>query len=111
MIPDLGIYRAAKLLIDQYSEDTPIRAAEGADDSLQAGDFEGAPIRPMPNRVTIPAFSPFLYRYRNLVERFFNKIKQFGSQLVTTSSQPTISPSSSLHQSGFGCVLMSPRPS
>lgn len=22
-----------------------------------------------------PAFSPFLYRYRNLVERFFNKLK------------------------------------
>jgi transposase len=30
----------------------------------------------MPNRVTIPAFSPFLCRYLNLVERFFNKIKQ-----------------------------------
>ncbi len=25
----------------------------------------------------LPAFSPFLYRYRNLVERFFNKIKHF----------------------------------
>ena len=24
-----------------------------------------------------PAFSPFLYRYRNLVERFFNKLKHF----------------------------------
>ena len=28
-------------------------------------------------RVNIPAFSPFLYRYRNLVERFFNKLKHF----------------------------------
>jgi hypothetical protein len=27
----------------------------------------------MPNRKTVPAFSAFLYRYRNLVERFFNK--------------------------------------
>ena len=36
-----------------------------------------ANIKPMPNRVNIPAFSPFLYRYRNLVERFFNKIKHF----------------------------------
>lgn len=25
----------------------------------------------------IPAFGPFLYRYRNLVERFFNKLKHF----------------------------------
>lgn len=30
-----------------------------------------ANIKPMPGRVNIPAFSPFLYRYRNLVERFF----------------------------------------
>ena len=36
-----------------------------------------ANIRPMPNRVIIPAFSAFLYRYRNLVERFFSKLKHF----------------------------------
>jgi transposase len=36
-----------------------------------------ANIRPMPNRVNVPAFSPFLYRYRNHVERFFNKLKHF----------------------------------
>src|SRR6202521_5099829 len=36
-----------------------------------------ANVKPMPRRKNIPAFSPFLYRYRNLVERFFNKIKHF----------------------------------
>ena len=36
-----------------------------------------ANVRPMPGRKNIPAFSPFLYRYRNLVERFFNKLKHF----------------------------------
>ena len=36
-----------------------------------------ANIKPMPRRVNIPAFSPFLYRYRNRVERFFNKLKHF----------------------------------
>ena len=36
-----------------------------------------ANIKPMSRRVKIPAFSPFLYRYRNLVERFFNKLKHF----------------------------------
>jgi transposase len=36
-----------------------------------------ANIKPMPRRVNVPAFSAFLYRYRNLVERFFNKIKHF----------------------------------
>ena len=34
-----------------------------------------ANIRPMPQRRNIPAFSSSLNRYRNLVERFFNKIK------------------------------------
>jgi transposase len=34
-----------------------------------------ANVKPMPRRINIPAFSPFLYRYRNLVERFFNKLK------------------------------------
>jgi len=34
-------------------------------------------IKPMPGRVNIPPFSAFLYRYRNLVERFFNKLKHF----------------------------------
>jgi transposase len=36
-----------------------------------------ANIRPMPNRVNIPAFSRWLYRRRNAVERFFNKLKHF----------------------------------
>lgn len=36
-----------------------------------------ANVRPMPNRKRHPAFSAFLYRYRNLVERFFNRIKHF----------------------------------
>jgi transposase len=36
-----------------------------------------ANIKPMSRRANIPSFSPFLYRYRNLVERFFNKLKHF----------------------------------
>jgi len=31
----------------------------------------------MPNRRSKPAFSQFLYRQRNAVERFFNKLKHF----------------------------------
>jgi transposase len=34
-----------------------------------------ANVKPMPNRVNVPAFSAFLYRERNRVERFFNAIK------------------------------------
>ena len=33
--------------------------------------------KPLSRRVSVPAFSPFLYRYRNLVERFFSKLKHF----------------------------------
>jgi transposase len=36
-----------------------------------------ANIRPMDHRVERPVFSAFLYRYRNRVERFFNKLKHF----------------------------------
>lgn len=36
-----------------------------------------ANVKPLSRRVNVPAFSPFLYRYRNLVERFFSKLKHF----------------------------------
>jgi transposase len=36
-----------------------------------------ANIKPMPNRVNIPKFNKKLYKKRNLVERFFNKLKLF----------------------------------
>ena len=31
----------------------------------------------MPNRKRIPAFSPILYPYRDIVKRFFNKLNYF----------------------------------
>ena len=36
-----------------------------------------ANIRAMPGRKIKPAFSHFLYKYRNLVERFFSKLKHY----------------------------------
>jgi transposase len=42
-----------------------------------AGRGGWANIKPKTSRVNIPVFSPFLYRFRNLVERFFNKLKHF----------------------------------
>ena len=36
-----------------------------------------ANVKPMPNPKNMPAFSTYLNRYRNLVERFFNKIKHY----------------------------------
>ena len=37
----------------------------------------GPSTRAMPQRIRKPAFSHFLYKYRNLVERFFNRLKYF----------------------------------
>jgi transposase len=71
-----------------------------------------ANIPPKRNRKDPICFSPYLYRARNLIERFFNKIKQCRrSRPDTTNSQPTIWRSSNSHQSAFGYALMSPRPS
>jgi transposase len=36
-----------------------------------------ANVKPLARRTNVPAFSAYLYRYRNLVERFFNKLKHF----------------------------------
>jgi transposase len=47
-----------------------------------------ANIKPMPNRENVPAFSPFLYRYGNLVERFFNKIKHCRAVATRHDKRP-----------------------
>ena len=44
---------------------------------LVAAQGSWANVKPLAKRVSKPAFGPFLYRYRNLIERFFNKLKHF----------------------------------
>jgi transposase len=65
-----GLRTGQILLADRAYDSNALR------DSIDA-QGAWANIRPMPNRVDPPAFSPFLYRYRNLVEWFFNKLKHF----------------------------------
>ena len=51
-----------------------------------------ANVKPMPNRKNVPALSLLLYRYRNLVERFFNKLKHFRAVATRFESMmPTTS--------------------
>ena len=65
-------------------------------------------VKPMPNRKRIPAFSPFLYRYRNLVERFFSKLSiSAPSPPATTNAPTTTSPQSNSRPSGYGCGITS----
>lgn len=73
--------RSAADMLDDLSP-ASILLADRAYDSdalrlklLKMGVFDN--IRPMPTRVYVPAFSRKLYAKRNLVERFFNKIKHF----------------------------------
>jgi transposase len=68
MLDDLG--EGQILLADRAYDSDALR------DALQ-NRGAWANIKPMPNRNNVPAFSQFLYRYRNLVERFFNKLKHF----------------------------------
>jgi transposase len=47
-----------------------------------------ANIKPLKRRKTAPSFSAFLYRYRNLVERFFNKLKHFRAVATRYDKRP-----------------------
>jgi transposase len=84
------------------------RSAEDMLDTLSAGDIlladraydsdklrqtlaergGWANVKPMPNRKNVPAFSGFLYRYRNAVERFFNKIKHYRAVATRYDKNP-----------------------
>ena len=67
----LGSLRAGQVLLaDRAYDSDALRhtlKAQGA----------WANVKPMAYRVNVPSFSPFLYRYRNLVERFFSKLKHY----------------------------------
>jgi transposase len=65
-----GVSAGQVLLADRAYDSNKLREAMTARGAW-------ANIKPVARRIDPPAFSPFLYRYRNLVERFFNKLKHF----------------------------------
>ena len=73
--------RSAVDMLDDIGADQVLLADRAYDsDALRKTLAERgawANTKPMPNRLNVPAFNSFLYRYRNLVERFFNKLKHF----------------------------------
>ena len=84
------------LLADRGYESNAIRA-------LAAEKKVWANIPPRSNRKGSFAFSSWVYRQRNLVERFFNKIKQCReSPLVTTKIRSISSPPLNSSRCGFG---------
>jgi transposase len=70
-----------------------------------------ANIPPKSNRSDPICFSPFLYRARNQVGSSTGSNNVVGWRRATIGSPPTTSPSFNSRQSGYGCALMSPRPS
>jgi transposase len=73
--------RSAADMLDTVGEGDVLLADRAYDsDALRiemAARGAWANIPSMPGRKRRPPFSAFLYRYRNLVERFFNKLKHF----------------------------------
>ncbi len=67
----LGSIGEGQVLLADRAYDSDALRAELAERGAWAN------IPPIARRKNRPAFSPFLYRYRNLVERFFNKLKHF----------------------------------
>ena len=72
---------AAEELLANLTPGTILLADKAYDSNAIRGQAQEqdvwANIPPKSNRKGSFAFSTFLYRYRNLVERFFNKLKQF----------------------------------
>ena len=68
MMDDIG--EGTVLLADRAYDSDAIRAKLSQQGAL-------ANIRPLDQRVEKPAFSPKVYKMRNLVERFFSKLKHF----------------------------------
>ena len=72
--------RLARNLLSRLKSGTMLLADRGYDAdwirALAAKKGAGANIPPRCNRNSPICFSPYLYRARNLIERFFNKIKQ-----------------------------------
>jgi transposase len=73
--------RSAADMLDTIEDGDVLLADRAYDSDALRLEMEArgawANIPPMPNRKRRPPFSRFLYRYRNLIERFFNKLKHF----------------------------------
>ena len=107
--------RLADKLLSRLKSGAMLLADRGYDAdwirSLAAERGAWANIPPRCNRNEPICFSPYLQRARNLVERFFNRIKHCRRAATRYDSQPITSRSFSLHPYAYSRALMSPRPS
>ncbi|GLS49535.1 hypothetical protein GCM10007885_23840 [Methylobacterium gnaphalii] len=79
MLARLG---AGRILLGDRAYDSDALRARIAEKGAWAN------VKPMPNCKQVLAFSPFLYKHRNLVERFFSKIKRFRAVATRYDKDP-----------------------
>src|SRR3546814_14412183 len=81
LFPYTTLFRSAEDMLDGLGPGQILLADSAYDsDAMRqrlAARGAWANVKPMPTRKNVSAFSRFLYRYRNVVERFFNKLKPF----------------------------------
>ena len=104
--------RSAVDMLDEIGPDQILLADRAYDsDALRkslAARGAWANIKPLAKRIDAPSFSAFLYRYRNLVERFSTSSNTSEpSPRATKSTLKTTSLSSNSLPPAFGCELMS----
>ena len=97
------------MLADKASDADRIRAP-----LPEKGAFANIP--PKVNRRSKPYFSTWLYRERNLIERFFSKLKHFRRvatryDKLAENFLAMVQLGSNWHQCACGCALMSLHPS
>jgi transposase len=84
--------RSAADMLETLTDGTILLADRAYDSNLLretlAERGAWANVKPMPNRVEALAFSTWLYRDRNLVERFFSKLKHFRAVATRYDKDP-----------------------
>ena len=104
--------RLCSILLSALLPQTMLLADRGYDADWIRELPHGRTFRQERNRKDLICFSPYLYRARNLIERFFNKIKQ--CRCVATRYDKLAANYLAfvkLDQSAFGCALTSLHPS
>ena len=78
----LGSLADGQILIGDRAYDSDARRQALAERGARAN------IKPLRRRTNLPVFCPLLYRSRNLVERFFNKLKHFRAVATRYDKDP-----------------------
>lgn len=84
--------RSAADMFDTLTEGDVLLADRAYDSDALRAELAArgvwANVRAMPQRIKPPAFSSYLYKLRNLVERFFSKIKHYRAVATRYEKHP-----------------------